>query len=159
MAKDMNQGTVFTLVTNKGPPIIKVTNTEMKLHTFWPLDKYGDRLEQIREAYNNRDTGDDSSGDLASLFFDADDTWQKEEGDHAGGSLNGSSNSDLRKVLDSIKYGESHPEAASEVALRRRSSMRVSYAHEFPSAFCIVFLVIFGFVLTCASMSVGSLIF
>lgn len=136
IAKDWEQNTVFNLINVDGEPTIKVTNTEMKLHTFWSLDKYKARLEQIREAYNSQSLEGDGGDEIASLFFDPDDTWRQEKDDRSrrGSFMLDGPGADLGQILAQVAASEDEGPTAvdrlnglshSNVVLRKQGSSKV----------------------------------
>ena len=65
----MNGGTTQTLV--------KVTNSKLNVSTYWTMEKFEDRLLQMREMYQN--VGDAETGETDEVFYDPGDVWEKSE--------------------------------------------------------------------------------
>nr|XP_002736584.1 PREDICTED: kinesin-like protein KIF14-like [Saccoglossus kowalevskii] len=54
---------------------VRLNNTKLGITTFWTLDKFEDRLIQMRELYQQGGGPDSNSDDL---FYDASDQWEKD---------------------------------------------------------------------------------
>lgn len=64
------------LANQEGAPAVKVVNTELLVSTIWSVEKYFEKLEQMRDAYNAWLSDKSSVPDSVELlFFDAGDTW------------------------------------------------------------------------------------
>jgi kinesin family protein 14 len=64
------------LANQEGAPAVKVVNTDMRVATIWSVEKYYERLEQMRDAYDAWLSDNSSVSDgVEQLFFDPRDTW------------------------------------------------------------------------------------
>ena len=78
MAKDFQQHTMFCLGNRDGEAYVKVTNTKLKVTTFWALDDYQQRLDKMRDLYVTWDGAGALPEGVEQLFFDPNDTWHQE---------------------------------------------------------------------------------
>eukprot|EP01147_Barroeca_monosierra_P001102 gene1101-4330_t len=78
IAKDLDQNTMFTLSNAQGKPMVKVVNTNMKVATLWTIEKYEDRLRQMRDLYTEWESSGAVPDAVRELYFDPSDQWQAE---------------------------------------------------------------------------------
>eukprot|EP00730_Choanoeca_flexa_P005630 TRINITY_DN11987_c0_g1_i1.p1 TRINITY_DN11987_c0_g1~~TRINITY_DN11987_c0_g1_i1.p1 ORF type:complete len:1495 (+),score=462.43 TRINITY_DN11987_c0_g1_i1:149-4633(+) len=78
IAKDLGQYTMFTLANVDGEPMVKVTNTQMKVTTMWRCDQYNAKLEKMRDVHFTHNGADVMPEEVAQLFFDPNDEWEED---------------------------------------------------------------------------------
>eukprot|EP00045_Choanoeca_perplexa_P016795 m.231199 g.231199 ORF g.231199 m.231199 type:complete len:1500 (+) comp17361_c0_seq2:265-4764(+) len=88
IAKDLGQATMFTLANINGEPMVKVTNTQMKVTTLWSCDQYNSKLERMREMWQVHSGADPMPEEVMQLFFDPNDEWEEDLSLSLSSSLN-----------------------------------------------------------------------
>ncbi len=88
IGKNLEQGTVFSRIdsiTDGGEARIQLHNLRLNIVTTWSLEKFEERLEQMRQLYHIASNLDESelseegeaghNAAAAALFYDPDDDW------------------------------------------------------------------------------------
>lgn len=58
--------------------MVKVTNTELRVTTVWPLEKYQAKFEEMQDAYSTWRQEHSMPEGVRELFFDPNDAWTDE---------------------------------------------------------------------------------
>eukprot|EP00055_Hartaetosiga_balthica_P004371 m.11337 g.11337 ORF g.11337 m.11337 type:complete len:1428 (+) comp3821_c0_seq1:81-4364(+) len=78
IAKKLGQHTVFTMARENGNPMVKVVNTELKVSTLWAIEKYDEKLDEMRQLYTDWEAEGEVPDGVDQVFFDPNDEWMAE---------------------------------------------------------------------------------